>query len=146
MNFDLKLTKKDVVTMVLLAIVFFGIATWNVGEVKAPVTNWQSTSQQLFYVDLGSAQQVQNVYFWVQSGNASVDVSSGAPGNWSYVRSQSLQSRATDYMVQVDTPLNVNTQYLEFNVYSPSLRFKTRFLLVCSKPLRQTAFSLRRDL
>ena len=116
MNFDLKLTKKDIITMVLLAIVFFGIATWNVGEVKAPLTNWQSTTQQSFYVDLGSSQQVQTVYFWVPSGNASVDVYSGSPGNWTYVRAQSLQSRATDYMVQVDMPVNVNTQYLEFNV------------------------------
>ena len=86
------------------------------GEVKAPLTNWQSTTQQSFYVDLGSSQQVQTVYFWVSSGNASVDVSSGSPGNWSYVRAQSLQSRATDYMVQVDMPVNVNTQYLEFNL------------------------------
>jgi dolichyl-phosphate-mannose-protein mannosyltransferase len=116
MNFDLKLTKKDIITMVLLSIVFFGIATWNVGEVKAPLTNWQSTTQQSFYVNLGSVQQVQNVYFWVQSGNASVDVYSGSPGNWSYVRAQSLQSRATDYMVQVETPVNVNTRYLEFNL------------------------------
>ena len=94
MNFDLKLTKKDIITMVLLSIVFFGIATWNVGEVKAPVTNWQSTTQQSFYVDLGSSQQVQTVYFWVSSGNASVDVSSGAPGNWSYLRAFSLQRQS----------------------------------------------------
>ena len=116
MNFDLKLTKKDIITMVLLAIVFFSIATWNVGEVKSPITNWQSTTQQSFYVNLGSVQQVQTVYFWVQSGNASVDVSWGAPGNWSYLRAFSLQDRTTDYMVQQDLSLNVNTQYLEFNV------------------------------
>ena len=104
--------------MVLLSIVFFGIAVWNVGEVKAPVTNWQSTTTQNFYVDLGSVQQVQKVYFWVQSGNASVEVSSGTPGNWSYIGqfTNGLQPRATDYMVQQDLPLNTNTQYIEFNV------------------------------
>ena len=104
--------------MVLLSIVFFGIAVWNVGEVKAPVTNWQSTTTQNFYVDLGSVQQVQKVYFWVQSGNASVAVSSGTPGNWSYIGqfTNGLQPRATDYMVQQDLPLNTNTQYIEFNV------------------------------
>ena len=104
--------------MVLLSIVFFGIAVWNVGEVKAPVTNWQSNSTQTFYVDLGSVQQVQTVYFWVQSGNASVSASSGTPGNWSYIGqfTNGLQPRATDYMVQRDLPLNTNTQYIEFNV------------------------------
>lgn len=116
MNFDLKITKKDIIAMVLLSIVFFGIATWNVGKVNAPVTNWQNTAQQSFYVDLGSNQQVQNVYFWVQSGNASVDVSWGAPGNWSYLRPFSLQGRATDYSVQQSLTVNVNTQYLKFNV------------------------------
>ncbi len=118
MNFDLKLTKKDIITMGLLAIVFFSIATWNVGEVKAPLTSWQSTSQQIFYVDLGTSQMVQTVYFWVPSGNATVDVSYGAPGNWTYFGhiEHGLQERATDYMVQQDFSLSVNTRYLEFNV------------------------------
>ncbi len=116
MNFDLKLTKKDIITMVLISIVFFGIATWNVGEVNAPVTNWQSTTQQSFYVNLGSNQQVQTVYFWVQSGNASVQVYSGVPENWSYLGQFSLQDRATDYSVQQSLTVNVNTQYLDFNV------------------------------
>lgn len=88
------------------------------GELKAPLTNWQSTTQQSFYVDLGSVQQVQTVYFWVPSGNASVAVSKGAPGNWSYIGqvNNGLQDRATDYMVQQDMSLNVNTRYIEFNV------------------------------
>jgi dolichyl-phosphate-mannose-protein mannosyltransferase len=138
MNFELKLTKKDILTMVLLAIIFFGIATWNVGEVKAPLTNWQSTSQQNFYIDLGSKQQVQDVYFWVSSGNASIDISSGSPGNWSFVRSQSLQSRATDYMVQVDTPVNVNTQYLEFNITAETYDSRPDFYWSIPNPTDQT--------
>jgi dolichyl-phosphate-mannose-protein mannosyltransferase len=102
----------------LLSIVFFGIAVWNVGEVKAPITNWQSTTTQKFYIDLGSVQQVQTVYFWVPSGNASVDVSYGSPGNWTYFGhiENGLQDRATDYMVQQDFSLSVNTRFLEFNV------------------------------
>ncbi len=102
----------------MLSIVFFGIAVWNVGEVKAPVTNWQSTTTQNFYIDLGSVQQVQTAYFWVPSGNATVDVYYGSPGNWTYFGhlNQGLQDRATDYMVQQDLSLSINTRYLEFNV------------------------------
>jgi len=104
--------------MVLISIVFFGIAVWDVGEINAPVTNWQSTTHQTFYIDLGSAQQVQSVYFWVARGNASVSVYSGTQGNWSYIGqfNSGLQPRATDYMVQQSLSLNVNTQYLEFQV------------------------------
>ncbi len=124
--------------MILLAIVFFGIATGNVGEVKAPLTNWQSTTQQSFYVNLGSVQQVQTVYFWVQSGNASVDVSYGSPDNWSFVRTQSLQSRATDYMVQVDMPVNVNSQYLEFKVTAETYDSRPDFYWSVPNPSDKT--------
>ena len=108
------------------------------GEVKAPLTNWQSTTQQSFYVNLGSVQQVQTVYFWVQSGNASVDVSYGSPDNWSFVRTQSLQSRATDYMVQVDMPVNVNSQYLEFNVTAETYDSRPDFYWSVPNPSDKT--------
>ena len=102
----------------MLSIVFFGIAAWNVGLVNAPVTNWQSTQQESFYVNLGSNHQVQNVYFWVKSGNATVNVYSGVPGNWSYIGqfTNGLQPRGTDYSVYQKLSLNVDTQFLEFNV------------------------------
>ena len=112
----IEITKKDLITIVLISIVFFGIATWNVGLVNAPVTNWQSTTQENFYVNLGSTQQLQNVYFWVKSGNATVSVYSGEPGNWSYLGQFALQPRGTDYSVYQSLGLNVNTQFLEFNV------------------------------
>ena len=102
--------------MVLLSIVFFGIATWNVGEINFPTTNWQSTTTQSFYIDLGSTQHVKSIYFWVASGNASADISIGSPGNWTYEKQFTLQSRATDYMVQPSLDLDVTTQYLEFNL------------------------------
>jgi len=116
MKMGIIITKKDLITIVLLSIVFFGIATWNVGLVNAPVTNWQSTTQENFYVNLGSNQQVQKVYFWVKSGNATVSVYSGEPGNWSYMGQFALQPRGTDYSVYQSLSLNANTQFLEFNV------------------------------
>ena len=100
----------------MLSIVFFGIAAWNVGVVNAPVTNWQSTQQESFYVNLGSNQTILNVYFWVKSGNASVSVYSGVPGNWSYIGQFALQPRGTDYSVYQSLSLNVNTQFLDFKV------------------------------
>ncbi len=116
MNMGIKITKKDLLTIVLVSIVFFGIAAWNVGSIAYPTTNWQSTAQENFYVNLGSSQQVRNVYFWVKSGNATVDVYTGAPGNWSYAGQLVLQPRGTDYSVYQSLGLSVITQYLEFNV------------------------------
>ncbi len=116
MIFDLKLTKVDLFTIILLSVLFFGIAATNLGELNAPVTDWQTTTSTSFYVDLGSAQQVQNVYFWVKSGNGTATVYSGAPGSWNYVGNYSLQDRATDYSVQPKLVLNTNTQYLRFDL------------------------------
>ena len=81
MNFDLKLTKIDVLTIVLLSILFFGMAVYNVGRINNPVTDFESTTQTSFYIDLGSNQQVSNLYLWVKNGNATVAVYSGSPGS-----------------------------------------------------------------
>jgi hypothetical protein len=93
------------------------MAAWNVGTVDAPVNNWQTTETEIFYVDLGSNQNVQYAYFWVKSGNATVTIASGAPGNWEYVGQFALQDRGTDYStVQAITLGSTSTRYLEFNV------------------------------
>ena len=116
MNLGFNITKKDIITIVLLSIVFFGVAVWNVGSIQYPTRNWQSTQSTSFYINLGSNQQVQTVYFWVKSGNATVSVYSGVPENWSYVGQFALQPRGTDYSVYQSYTLNLNTKYLEFNV------------------------------
>ncbi|TFH22916.1 hypothetical protein E4G67_03775 [Candidatus Bathyarchaeota archaeon] len=100
----------------MLSTIFFGIASWNVGTFNAPTINWESTQQTSFYVNLGSNQYVQDVYFWVKSGNATVQVYSGVPGNWSLLGQFVLQPRGTDYSVYQSLGLGVDTQFLEFNV------------------------------
>ena len=47
-------------------------------------TNWQSTHKRSFYVNLGSSQQVQNVYFWVQKRQRHSHSLFWYAGNWSY--------------------------------------------------------------
>jgi dolichyl-phosphate-mannose--protein O-mannosyl transferase len=122
----------------LISIVFFGIAAWNLGSTVYPVSDWQSTQQTSFYVNLGSSQQVQNVYFWVKSGNASVSVSSGTPGNWSYIGQLALQPRGTDYSVYQSLSLNVKTQYLEFNVQPVNYDSRPNFYWSVPNPSDQT--------
>jgi 4-amino-4-deoxy-L-arabinose transferase-like glycosyltransferase len=115
--FDLKITKKDCLTIVLLSVLFFSIAVWNLGEIQAPVTSWECTAQKSFYIDTGSIQQIQAVYFWVKSGNASVTLYSGAPeGNWSELGKVALAPRGTDYAIQTSFTVNANTQFLRFDV------------------------------
>ena len=116
LDFGIKLTKKDIITIVLISIVFFGIASWNVGSIQYPQTSWQSTQNENFYINLGSTQQVQTVYFWVVSGNGTATISSGTPGNWNSLGSLVLQPAGTNYQVFVSLDVNTNTQFLSFNV------------------------------
>ena len=112
----MQLNKRDFITIVLLSVLFFSIATWNVGLAQAPVTTWQGTQKESFYVDLGAVQQIHSVYFWVKSGNATVDVYSGSLGNWSHVGQIILQPRGTDYSSWQSCSFNADTQYLRFEV------------------------------
>lgn len=135
---DLKITKKDVITIVLLSVLFFSIAAYNLGEINYPQSYWVSTSNSAFYADLGSSQQVQTVYFFVRQGNATVQVSSGSPANWSYVGQFSLESDDRDYQKFYSLDLNVNTQYLEFNVTATDYDARPQFYWVISNPTDQT--------
>jgi dolichyl-phosphate-mannose-protein mannosyltransferase len=110
------ITKRDLLTIIVLCIVFFAVATWNLGLVQAPVTMWQATQKESFYIDLGGVQPVQTVYFWVKSGNATVEVYSGSIGNWSDVGHFMLQSLGTDYSSWQKGSVSANTQYLRFEV------------------------------
>ncbi|MCW3983418.1 MAG: phospholipid carrier-dependent glycosyltransferase [Candidatus Bathyarchaeota archaeon] len=127
MNFELKITKADILTMVLLSVLFFGIASWNVGRIDSPTTDWETTQQASFYVDLGSVQQVQNVILWVKMGNASAQVFSGDPDAWNSLGNFSLQDRATDYQVQKTLPVNSNTRYLRFDIVAVTFDSRPNF-------------------
>ena len=51
MNLGLQINKKDLITIVLLAVVFFSIATWNLGATQIPTNSTTLTAGQSFYVN-----------------------------------------------------------------------------------------------
>lgn len=110
------MNSRDLLTIVVLALVFFSVATWNLGLAQAPVTNWQGTEKQYFYIDLGEVQSVKTVYFWVKNGNGTVKLYSGPTSNWSYVGQFNLQSLGTDYSSWQSGSFTINAQYLRFEV------------------------------
>jgi len=131
---EIHITKTDVLTITVLSLVFFSVATWNLGLAQAPVTSWQGTEKQCFYIDLGEAQSVKTVYFWVKSGNATVGVYAGVLENWSYVGQFKLQSLGTDYNNWQSGSCNVNTQYLRFEVQPVDYDMRPNFWWVVPNP------------
>ena len=108
------------ITIVLLSIVFFSIATWNIGLTQTPTTTTQFITGQSFYLDLGSSTNVKSVVFLLKSGAFNVTISSGALGNWqdaatniAYPYSNQQWSEEYYKWHEVDAPQT--TQYLKVN-------------------------------
>ncbi len=108
----MQLNKRDFITIVLLSVLFFSIATWNVGLAQAPVTTWQGTENRTFYVDFGQTENVATVYFLVKSGNATVNVYSGSLGNWTSSGELVLKGDSSWSSLNI----GVDTQYLQLVV------------------------------
>jgi dolichyl-phosphate-mannose-protein mannosyltransferase len=105
------ISKRDLLTIVILSIVFFSVATSNLGMTQTPLTTWKTTTNKSFYVDIGGFKNIGNVYFLVKSGNASVEVYSGSPGNWSYSTSVTIEG----YYSWSQLYINKDTQYVRFD-------------------------------
>ena len=90
LNLELKINKKDLITIVLLSVVFFSIAVVNLGLTQSPTTTAQLTTGQSFYIDLGAQTNVKSMIFLLKQGAINVTVSSGSPGNWTVLQSTLL--------------------------------------------------------
>jgi dolichyl-phosphate-mannose--protein O-mannosyl transferase len=104
----------------LLCIVFFSLATWNVGLTQTPTTTTQFTAGQSFNLDLGSSVNVKSVVILLKQGAFNVTVSSGSPGNWQNAPANdawpySNNQWSEDYYKWREVSVGQTTQYLKFN-------------------------------
>jgi dolichyl-phosphate-mannose-protein mannosyltransferase len=113
MNIRIDLDKRDLLTIAVLSIIFFSLTVWNLGLPQAPITTWQTTENEAFYIDLGEPASVGTVYFLVKNGVASVQVYTGSPGNWS--TSESSLSISNSYYSWSEVNVNGLTRYVRFD-------------------------------
>lgn len=104
----------------MLCIVFFSLATWNVGLTQTPTTTTQFTAGQSFNLDLGSSVNVKSVVILLKQGAFNVTVSSGSPGNWQNAPANdawpySNNQWSEDYYKWREVSVGQTTQYLKFN-------------------------------
>ena len=118
MKIGLNLNKKDWLTIVVLSIVFFSLAVWNLGLAQTPVTTWQTSQDKTFYIDLGEPANVGTVYFLVKNGEADVQFATGSPGSWS----ESARSVNIPFKYYSWSEINVDTltRYVQFEVQPKS--------------------------
>ncbi|MDX1813762.1 MAG: glycosyltransferase family 39 protein [Candidatus Bathyarchaeia archaeon] len=129
MNIRLDLDKQDLFTIAVLSVVFFSLATWNLGMTQTPVTAAQFSSGQGFIIDLGSVNDVKSVGLLVKDGSFNLSVSTGSPDNWQVIASnirypynQAQQSWSIDYYKWYEVNVQQTTRYVKFvfNQASPS--------------------------
>ena len=106
----MQLNKRDIITIVALSVIFFSIATWNLGLTQTPTTTTTFSNGQSFYLDLGSQNSVGSIYFLLQDGSYNLTVYSGSPGNWTSVKSGATFS---DYYKWNEVGIHQSTQYIK---------------------------------
>jgi dolichyl-phosphate-mannose-protein mannosyltransferase len=117
MKIELNLNKKDWLTIVVLSIVFFSLAVWNLGLARTPITTWQTSQNKTFYIDLGDSVNVGTVYFLVKSGAANVQFATGSLGSWSKSITVNIPFKYYSW-----SEINVDnlTRYVQFEVQPES--------------------------
>ena len=115
----MSISKRDLLAVVALSIIFFSVASWNLGLTRTPTTIWQTTQSQSFHIDLGQIRTLSAIYFLVDSGNATVKVATGSPGNWT----EYATSKTEGYYSYTRLPITSNTRYLSFDVTAQSSSF-----------------------
>jgi len=126
MKIRIDLNKRDFLTIAALSILFFSLAVWNLGLTQTPITTWQTTENEAFYIDLGEPASVGTVYFLVKNGSANVQVYTGSPGNWSDSRSFAI---STSYYSWSEVNINSLTRYVRFDFEQGSIEVAEMALL-----------------
>jgi dolichyl-phosphate-mannose-protein mannosyltransferase len=85
-DFDLHIDKKDIITIVLLSIIFFAIAVTNLGAMQVPSNSVTVNNSQPegAIINFGSSVYINKLYFYMKDCQTTsiIKVYTGQPGNW----------------------------------------------------------------
>jgi dolichyl-phosphate-mannose-protein mannosyltransferase len=119
-DFDLNINKKDIITIVLLSIIFFAIAVSNVGAMQVPqnsVTINDNTTTEGAIVDFGNPTYIYKLYFYMKDCQSTsvINVYTGETGNWTKVGTISA-GYPYAYMNWNSTNIYATTRYIKLEV------------------------------
>jgi dolichyl-phosphate-mannose--protein O-mannosyl transferase len=113
----MEINKLDILTIFILSIIFFSIATLNLGSTEVPLNSWKTNGNTDFFIDLGKIERVGTVYFLIKnSSETQIQVYTGSPGNWNFGGTIDIQIYY--YSWTEGLALDVESQYIGFNVSS----------------------------
>jgi dolichyl-phosphate-mannose-protein mannosyltransferase len=112
-----KLNKRDWITILALSIIFFSMATYNLGATQSPITQTPLYAGQTFYLDLGNQSNTGSIFFLIHDGSYNVSVYTGSPGTW---QSASENRSFSDYYKWNEVSLGRTTRYIRVDLLSAS--------------------------
>lgn len=107
----MRISRRDLLTITTLSVVFFLMATWSLGMTNVPTSTYEVSAGDNFYIDLGNLERVNAVYFLVKSGNANLKVYTGSPGSWIENGTVSIQGYYSWSRISV----NCETRFIKFD-------------------------------
>lgn len=117
----MQINKRDWLTIAVFSIVFFSLATWNLGMTQTPVTTAQFSPSQSFIIDLGSVNGVKSVGLLLKDGCFNLTVSVGSPDNWQVLASNILypynyeqHEWSVEYYKWYEVNIQQTTRYVKF--------------------------------
>ena len=78
----ISIDKRDLVTMVSLSLVFFSIASWNLGRLQVPTSTWEVTETREVIIDLGTPKEVDELLLLMKNGEIKLTLFTGNPEKW----------------------------------------------------------------
>ncbi len=119
-DFDLNINKKDIITIVLLSIVFFAIAVSNLGAMQVPsnsVTITNNSQAEGAIVDFGNPTYINKLYFYMKDSQTTsiINIFTGEPGNWTKASTLST-GYPFAYMNWNKTDIYATTRYIKLEV------------------------------
>lgn len=107
----MRIDRRDLLTTATLSLVFFLVATWSLGMTNVPLSTCEVSKGDNFYIDLGSLEIVDAVYFLIKNGNADFKVYTDRPGSWIENGTISIQG----YYSWSRISINRETRFLRFD-------------------------------
>jgi len=110
----MKITHKDWVWMLTLALLYGLLAFYHLGSMKSPVTAWQPVAGDSFYVDLGSPKHIDriNIFSGIGDGTVMYEFAANDPSKWNH-------------------PIKVNTDYVSvFKWITQNVDYTARYVKI----------------
>ena len=122
--FDLTIDKKDVVTIVLLSLIFFSVAVTNLGATQVPSSSLiiNTVVPQVAIIGFEEPMYVSKIYFYIkdcQNDNSTIKIFTGQPSCW-FESGELVASYPFAYMNWNNSDIYQVTQYIRLEFGSLS--------------------------